>query len=169
MDLSRVIKSLSLRQITGIVGKVIMNPLMFYCFVKATKKCIFICDTRFGKAHHKNNKANAYRHALWNMLIAHQCMKAGKNLSLSLSWAEEMTNWHEQTFVNNPLETQMDLHNNEMGRLMFGQMHQEGKGIVAIETIEHQLLEEVKKAHKISKKTLDRSSFKKKLIFIDES
>lgn len=166
MDFGRIIKSLSLRQLIGIVGKAITNPLMFYCFVKATKKCISMCDKRFGKTHHKNNKANAYRHALWNMLIAHQCIKAGKNLDISLSWAKELTNWHERAFVNNSLETQMDLHNNKIGRILFEQMHTDG--ILAIETIEHQLMEEVKEAKKITKKTLDSGGFEKFLVFIDE-
>lgn len=127
-----------------------------------------MCDKRFGKAHHKNNKANAYRHALWNMLIAHQCIKAGKNLSLSLSWAEEMTNWHEQAFVNNPLETHMDLHNNEMGRKWYREIHSDDPLKLNEDTMDQYLMEKLEGAKKLSKDGRQRKNFGESLVYIQD-
>jgi len=168
MDFHRIIRSLSLRQITAITAKVILNPIMFYCFVIATKKCISRCNKHFGKAHHKNNKANAYRHALWNMLITHQCIKAGKNLNSSLSWAEEITNWHEKAFVNNPLETHMDLHNNKIGRKWYEKCYTADPMKIGEQWLDQFLMEKLKSAKKLIKEGSENNVFEENLVFIQE-
>jgi len=126
-----------------------------------------MCDKRFGKAHHKNNKANAYRHALWNMAIAQQCIKKGKTLSVSLAWAEEITNWHEKAFVNNPLETQMDLHNNKMGRLWFEEIQTVKPEKLDYDIMDQYLMEKLENAKKVTKADLQKNAFGVHLVFIE--
>ena len=67
----------------------------------------------------KDNAANAFRHALWNMLIASKCFQIEGNLKLVLSWTKRVTDWHENFSPNAPLSRAMDLHNNQFGRELF--------------------------------------------------
>ena len=168
MDVGRVIKSLSLRQIAAIVTKAISCPLLFYGFLKATKKCVAMCDKRFKKAHHKNNKANAYRHALWNMSIAYQCMGQGKDISTALAWAKEMTDWHEQAFVNKAVETQMDLHNNNLGRKWFEVMHKEDPLGITYVKMDQYLMGKLDFAKKIDKDRLQEQTLEENLLYIED-
>jgi hypothetical protein len=78
-----------------------------------------ICDLLYGKAHHKNGKANAFRHALWNIEICQRSFSVTKNVDKSVNWAKKITGLHEKMAPNAKLETAMDLHNNEIGRILF--------------------------------------------------
>jgi len=78
-----------------------------------------ICDKKFGKAHHKHTRENAFRHALWNVIIAKNCYKPNRKVKIVVNWAEKVTTLHEKLAPNEPLETAMDLHNNHIGRQVF--------------------------------------------------
>ena len=82
----------------------------------ATRKTVAICDELYGKKHHKNGPENAFRHALWNVLVARRCMARGLSLRRSLAWTKTITDWHEDFSPNKPLARAMDLHNNQVGR-----------------------------------------------------
>lgn len=97
----------------------IKNPLMVFPTNKATIRTMQICDKIYGDTHHGDNKANAFRHALWNILIAKKAMKMGRSKEGALSWADEITSLHEKLMPNPPLERTMDLHNNKIGRKFF--------------------------------------------------
>ena len=62
-----------------------------------------------------------------------------------MAWAKLITDWHEDFSVNEPLDRAMDMHNNEIGRLL-------AKGIFAenerkiIEIVQN----ETKKAKKVT-------------------
>ena len=84
--------------------------------IKATRKCVAICDDYFGRAHHRNGKANAFRHALWNVLIVKGGAASGRSLEKSITWAKTITDWHEDFSPNKALAREMDLHNNQFGR-----------------------------------------------------
>ncbi|MEM9362734.1 MAG: hypothetical protein AAGA43_08870 [Bacteroidota bacterium] len=73
----------------------------------------------FGRAHYENGPANAFRHALWNVLIASFCLRWSSNKDKLSNWAKKVTDWHEEAFVNQPLARAMDLHNNAVGRYLF--------------------------------------------------
>ncbi|MEJ1221596.1 DUF6973 domain-containing protein [Sediminicola sp. 1XM1-17] len=94
-------------------------PLFAYPTLSATIQCIRLCNAYFGRKHHKNNVANAFRHALWNFLIAAECKKWTRKNSKAVLWAELITNWHEDFSPNRDLARAMDLHNNEVGRNVF--------------------------------------------------
>jgi len=78
-----------------------------------------LCDELFGKAHHRSNKANAFRHALWNILICHKTLKRTKNKEKSIVWTEKVTNLYEKVTDNDEIEKAMDLHNNKVGLHLF--------------------------------------------------
>ncbi len=165
MNLGRIIKSLSWKQLIKLVYFALMRPIFFYCFVKATKQCIGMSTSYFGKTHHKNNKANAYRHALWNMLIAYRSTKAGKSLSKALDWAKTITDWHESAFANKDLEKAMDLHNNKMGRIWFEEIYRQNNALSTTD-LHHKLMKELDLSEKVS--TVNSSAFVlKTLVYIN--
>ncbi len=93
--------------------------------IRGTKKTVEICDGLYGEAHHKNGTENAFRHALWNILIARYSLDAGRPLEKSLKWAETITYWHEDFSPNKPLARAMDLHNNTVGIELVAQFPKE--------------------------------------------
>ncbi len=87
--------------------------------ILATRHCIGISTRNYGRSHYKNGPANAFRHALWNYLIANRCLRWWKNEKWALRWAKQITDWHEEAFQNVALARAMDYHNNEVGRAIF--------------------------------------------------
>lgn len=73
----------------------------------------------FGKQHFSSNPTNAFRHALWNVLISRKVNKKLKNLSKSAHFAKKFTDLYEKVTQNELLDEQMDLHNNQIGRNLF--------------------------------------------------
>jgi len=98
---------------------VMRSPLLIKPTLRATKHTMKICDLLYGKAHHKNGKANAFRHAFWNIEICQRSFGVTKNVDKSVNWAKKITGLHEKMAPNGKLETAMDLHNNEIGRMLF--------------------------------------------------
>ncbi|MGS2762555.1 DUF6973 domain-containing protein [Sinomicrobium sp. M5D2P9] len=92
------------------------HPLMLIPTAKATTNSLRISGDLFPKKHRGNGRANAFRHALWNILIAREAMKWNKNREKSLEWAKTITDWHEEFAPNKELAKIMDLHNNVIGR-----------------------------------------------------
>jgi hypothetical protein len=113
------IKSLSFKQLFLLVRAFILKPFYFLPTHRATLQTVQICNRLFKKQHHKNNVTNAFRHALWNVLIAKRCYKMNQSVEKSVSWAKQITDLHEQLAPNSYLEMQMDLHNNKIGRVIF--------------------------------------------------
>jgi len=113
------IKKLSLKQLFLLVKTFVKYPIYFFPTQRATTRTMAICDKLFGKAHHKNNATNAFRHALWNILIAYYCYQKNNSVEKSVRWAKTITDLHEKIAPNIPIETTMDLHNNAIGRQLF--------------------------------------------------
>lgn len=97
----------------------IKNPFLVMPTNQATIRTMKICDRIYGDAHHGDNKPNAFRHALWNILIAKRVLKIVKTNEKAIRWTEKITTLHETLMPNPPLEMEMDLHNNMMGRKFF--------------------------------------------------
>lgn len=119
MNLIAVLKQARLKHILKGILLGIRRPLFLVPTVKATKDCIRISTENYGKLHHKNGPANAFRHALWNYMIAKRCFLWSKNEVVVLGWSKKVTDWHEDAFPNDELARKMDLHNNEVGRFLF--------------------------------------------------
>ncbi len=95
------------------------RPLYVIPTIKATKKALLICDTLYKGSHHRSNKANAFRHALWNILICRNIMKYSKNKQKSVFWAQKVGDLYEKVTQNEFLDEAMDIHNNAIGRIFF--------------------------------------------------
>ena len=78
-----------------------------------------LCNSLFGKKHQLSTKANAFRHALWNILICRKTLKFTKNENKSVVWAQKFTDLYEKVTKNEYLDEAMDLHNNKVGRKVF--------------------------------------------------
>ncbi len=81
-----------------------------------------IAYEEYGSKHHLGNPANAFRHALWVILITKKCLKWKSNEQKAKAWAKQFTDWHEDFSPNEALERAMDLHNNTMGLRYFEQI-----------------------------------------------
>lgn len=121
------IKNMSIKQLFLLVKTFGGKPEYFFPTHRATLKTVQICDDIFGKAHHKNNVTNAFRHALWNILIAKKCFKKNSSIEKSVEWAKTITDLHEKLAPNSKLEMNMDLHNNEIGRTLFAEKQLQNK------------------------------------------
>jgi len=121
MKIWETIKRFKLRQLFVLSKTLLLNPVYILPTYSATKETLKICDEKFGNAHHKNNKANAFRHALWNFLIAEKCFRRNNSVEKSIFWTKKITDLHEELSPNKSLARTMDLHNNEVGRKLFQQ------------------------------------------------
>ncbi len=119
MRIWSVLRRLSLREVLQLTSVMLQNPLCIIPTLKATKQTLNICNTIYENTHHKHGKANAFRHALWNVLICQKTVYFTKNDEKSIIWAQKVTDLHEKLAPNESLEEAMDLHNNKIGRSCF--------------------------------------------------
>ncbi|PQB05540.1 DUF6973 domain-containing protein [Aureitalea marina] len=139
-----LIKQLSWKEILGLVGLCLRRPAYVLPTIKATKNCISLCDEFYGKTHHLDNRANAVRHVLWNLLIAKYCIQRRLKPLKVMDWTNTITDWHEQFSINPPLQQAMDLHNNAVGRNWLSELgHMTGNEIM------HELILRALKAKKV--------------------
>jgi hypothetical protein len=115
------IKQLSLKQFFILLKVFMMRPLYIIPTHKATLETLQICNKLFGTKHQNHTKENAFRHALWNIIIAINCYTSKRGVTNVVEWAEKITTLHEKIAPNKPLETAMDLHNNKIGLVLFEQ------------------------------------------------
>lgn len=95
------------------------HPLLIFPTLNATKRTFEICNELFGNSHNQSNAANAFRHALWNILICRNTLKWTKSKQKSVFWAQKVGDLYEKVTQNKPLDEAMDLHNNAVGRIYF--------------------------------------------------
>ncbi|MBW1293997.1 DUF6973 domain-containing protein [Aquimarina litoralis] len=119
MNIRSLIKRFNFRQLFKIAGLGIQRPLYIVPTLSATKKTMVVCDTLYGKEHHLSGRANAFRHALWNILICQKVFKISGDETKSALWTKKVTDLHEKLAPNEALEEAMDLHNNKLGRIYF--------------------------------------------------
>jgi|SRR5690606_8014095 hypothetical protein len=118
----RILKKLDFKQLFGLLGLFLKNSIYALPTIFATKKCMNIAYEEYGSKHHLGNPANAFRHALWVILITKMCLKWQNNEQKAKMWAKKFTDWHEDFSPNEDLERAMDLHNNTMGLRYFEQV-----------------------------------------------
>lgn len=144
----QILKNLDFKQLFGLLCLFMKNPVYAVPTIFAAKRCMNIAYVEYGSKHHLSNKANAFRHALWVILIIRGCLKWRKNKEKAIVWAEKFTTWHEDFSPNVALERAMDLHNNQMGNIFFEEiknkneieiisfLKQKASEAVKIETVE---------------------------------
>ena len=112
------LKSLSFRKILKLFHLAFSHPLFSILGFYATMKSFALAQKYFPKTHSNNGVGNAFRHSLWTCLILMYCCKISSPRK-ALDYCKKMTDMHEALFPNEPLETQMDLHNNKVGMDFF--------------------------------------------------
>lgn len=147
MTLWKRIKQLSIKQFFILLKVFIMRPLYIIPTHKATLKTVLICDKLFGIKHQNHGVENAFRHALWNIIIAKNCYTPKRGVTNVVEWAEKVTTLHEKMAPNEPLETVMDLHNNKMGINLFVEEKLHEKPLLEIKEI---LLKQMELGVKVS-------------------
>ena len=73
MQVWDVIKGVRFKQLHSVLLFFFKHPFFFISTVKATFDVLKISQREFPNTHGFHNKANAFRHALWNIFIAKQC------------------------------------------------------------------------------------------------
>lgn len=111
----KLIKTLNFKQFISLFGIFIKFPLFVYPVLKATSSSMLIAQKEFPDIHGKSNKANAFRHALWSVLLIKELSKWSRNLDKVVWFTQKITTWHENFSPNAPLDCAMDLHNNQRG------------------------------------------------------
>lgn len=119
--LFRALKSLSFNKLVRLGKLVLPHPLFSALSAYATLQAFALAQKYFPETNSTDGIGNAFRHALWCCLIMMYCCKISSPRK-SLDWCKRMTDLHEELFPNEPLETKMDLHNNQVGMNLFMQM-----------------------------------------------
>ena len=140
----------------------IRHPFNLIPTFLATYQCVKISDEQYGTLHHKNNATNAFRHALWNYLIIKKCSSWRRNKRKAIRFAQKITDWHEEFSPNAPLEKEMDLHNNGIGRKLFIQENEDSVDIF-VETLKEKV-----ESSKLITKIEDLKSNYNNLVHIEE-
>jgi len=129
----RVIKALfkiPFSELIYLIRECLKRPLYIWPTLAATKNCMLKAQRTYGDKHHGNGKANAFRHAYWCYLISNYCYQWSRNTEDVCVWTKKMTDFHERCFINDPVETAMDLHNNQIGIELFKQYLNRGESEV---------------------------------------
>lgn len=100
------------------MGLTLPHPLFSIMGFFAILRSFSLAQKHFPKTHSNNGIGNAFRHSLWNCLILMYCCKISSPQK-ALDYCKKMTDLHEELFPNEPLETKMDLHNNQLGINLF--------------------------------------------------
>jgi len=100
------------------MGLTLPHPLFSIMGFFAILRSFSLAQKHFPKTHSNNGIGNAFRHSLWNCLILMYCCKISSPQK-ALDYCKKMTDLHEELFPNEPLETKMDLHNNQVGINLF--------------------------------------------------
>jgi hypothetical protein len=137
------------------------HPLLVFPTLSATKRTFEICNIHFGNTHHRSNPANAFRHALWNVLICEKSLKWTRNKQKSVFWAQKVGDLYEKVTQNTPMEEEMDLHNNAVGIIYF--LNLLGKNEAEII---HYISIKMKSAQKVSK-IEEMKSYRIEMVFIE--
>jgi len=119
MSFKDLIKTIKMGQVKQLIIWFFKHPFFLVATVYATLITIRIAQREFPGIHGKHNKANAFRHAFWNVLIAKKCRRFSNHLPKVMNWTTTFTNWHEDFVKNKDLPRFMDLHNNAIGRKLF--------------------------------------------------
>lgn len=162
MNWLKTIKRLHWVSVWELIKLALFNIRYLWPTYRATKQCMAISSEHFGRKHYQNGPANAFRHALWNILIAKKCFALGDTLEKVMAWTRKITDWHEEAFFSKELPMKMDYHNNAIGRMLFFEHWQWSQE----QLIQH-LLDLTKKAVKVDRDT-NFNEVKNQLVFITD-
>ncbi len=101
-----------------VLGIGIGHPLFSILYFYASFRAFSIAKKLYPKTSSTSGAGNAFRHSFWVCLIMMYFCKVSSP-EKSLKWCRKLTDLHEDLFPNQPLETMMDKHNNEIGLKYF--------------------------------------------------
>ena len=159
MAIGARIRQLNFKEIFILLKLFLPQPFYIFPTYRATKETLRLCDRLFGKKHYQDNRENAFRHAYWNFLIAEKVFQKNNSVEESIIWAKKITDLHERMAPNKALARAMDLHNNEVGRKLFSNNHEEN----AVEKLQ----DFMNSAVKITEPELSKFD-KNQLVFIED-
>lgn len=154
MSFWNIIKSLDFKQLWTLFLWFLQHPLFMFATAKATFSTVRIAQKEFPDIHDQNNKANAFRHALWNLLIAKESAKFSSDLEAILNWTKRITDWHEEFSPNKEMARLMDLHNNKIGRDKFLECKEKSKNQI-VNLLKNELLNAVQIQYKTEFKNFE--------------
>lgn len=114
---------MSFQKIRRLLGLVLPHPVFSLLSFYATLQAYTIAQKKFPDTASTNGIGNSFRHALWCCSILMYCCKVSSSKK-ALEFCKRITDLHEELFPNKPLETKMDLHNNQIGMDYFMEMLQ---------------------------------------------
>lgn len=155
------IASLDLKETVILLGIFFKNPSYLLPSYRATRETIKICNRCYGSLHHRDNRTNAFRHALWNYLLCKYCFAVSGSVDYAVSWSKKLTDLHERLSPNKSLAKAMDLHNNKVGRELFRSNFDQKEDILPL------LQEMTREAVKV-KSLAEIERHQQKLVFIEE-
>ena len=117
------IRRLSFDKIVRLLRLTLRNPLFSILAFYATLKTFSLAKKYFPITNSAHGVGNAFRHALWTSLTMMYCCKISSPYK-SYVFTKKFTDMHEELFPNEPIETKMDLHNNQVGLNIFMEMLQ---------------------------------------------
>lgn len=115
------IRTLTFQKVFRLLGFTLPHPLFTLISFYATLKAFVLAKQYFPETNSSDGIGNAFRHALWTSLILMYCCKISSP-EKSLKWCKKITDLHEELFPNEPMQKQMDLHNNKVGMNLFMEM-----------------------------------------------
>lgn len=110
----RTLRTLTFTKLVRVLSIGILHPLFATLYTYASFKAFAKARELYPKSNSNNGRGNAFRHAYWCCLIMMYFCKVSSP-EKSLKWCQKLTKMHEELFPNEPLETKMDLHNNQVG------------------------------------------------------
>ena len=110
----RALKSLTFNKLLKVFSIGIMHPLFAFLYTYASLKAFKVAKELYPETNSNSGIGNAFRHAYWCCIIMMYFCKVSSP-EKSLKWCKRLTEMHEDLFPNKPLETKMDLHNNQLG------------------------------------------------------
>lgn len=162
MNAWRIVKALNYGQLWSLTLLGLRHPLFMWATTRATVSTFAISQKEFPNIHGKHNKANAFRHALWSVLIAKKSARFSTDTLEVLQWTQRITDWHEDFSPNEPLAEAMDLHNNKIGRDLYLDL-----GQLPANSITHRLKAALTKAQKISQ-LADIEKYPQQFVYIED-
>ena len=160
MAIGSTILALKYRELVVLVKVFLRHPLYLLPTYRATNKTIAVCNHLFKKLHHEDNRANAFRHALWNYMICKYCLPVTGIPEKAILWSKEITDLHERLSPNEGLAKKMDLHNNRIGRELFINFSGKEEEVISV------LQQMARKAIRV-KTVAEIEAEKNKLVFIE--
>lgn len=161
MSIVKVVKNLKFSYLKTVFWFGIKHPLFSLATLQATIITFKISQQKFPNKHGKENKANAFRHALWNMLILKKSLVFTNDVSKAETWTKKITDLHEELSPNRAISRAMDLKNNELGRHWI-KVNLELSDSEIVKFLENKLQE----AQKISK--ISEIAIQSNLVYLEE-